>query len=89
MSGPVVVVVRNKIVESRRYVRSGAAVAPTYDELFPTIDGLFAIIDAAVRDGTRPLDVRYDPTHGYPTRIALGDPALDNPVYSVSELRPQ
>ena len=89
MSGPVVVTVRNGVVDSRQYVGSGAAVTTPYVSLFPGVDGLFAIIDDAVRSGTRPLVAQYHPTLGYPTRIELGDPAVDAPVYVVSDLQPQ
>lgn len=88
MSGPVVVTVRSGTVESRQYVRTGTAVTAQYADLFPTIDGLFAIIEEGMRDGTRPFLAYYDATLGYPTRIELGDPAVDAPVYSVTELRP-
>jgi len=89
MSGPVLVTVRNGVVESRQYVRSGAAVSDQYVAIFPGIDGLFAIIDDAVRNGTQPLKVEYDASLGYPTRIELGDPAVDAPVYIVSGLQPR
>ena len=84
MSGPVVVTVRNGVVTERRYAASGAAVVPTYAALFPAVEGLFALVDAGVRSGARPLDARYDPTFGYPTRVVVGDPATDAPVTSVS-----
>jgi len=83
MSGPVIVMVRNGVVESRQYTRSNAAVPAQYAELFPAVEGLFAIVDDAIRNGTTPLSVQYDLTLGFPTRIALGDPAADAPVYSV------
>ena len=86
MSGPVVVLVRNGVVESRRYVASGAEVSAAYAALFPTVDELFATIDAAVRSGVRPLAVQYDATLGYPTRVAIGDPAVDAPVTVISSL---
>jgi hypothetical protein len=89
MSGPVVVSVRAGVVESRQYVESGAAVAPQYAELFPAVEGLFALIDAGIRSGSRPLTARYDPALGYPTRFAIGDPATDAPLYTVSDLRPR
>src|SRR6187402_1432649 len=84
MSGPVIVTVRNGVVDSRQYVRSGAAVTASYVSLFPGVDGLFAIIEDAVQNRTSPLVVQYHPTLGYPTRIELGDPAVDAPVYVVS-----
>ena len=74
MSGPVVVTVRNGVLESQQYVRSGEAVTTSYASLFPGVDGLFAIIEDAVQNGTRPLVVQYHPTLGYPTR-PLSDPA--------------
>jgi hypothetical protein len=58
-----------------------------YARIFQSVDGLFAIIDQAIRDGTRPLTVRYHPTLGYPTRIELGDPAVDAPMYLVSDFQ--
>jgi hypothetical protein len=88
-SGPVIVTVRNGVVESRQYTPSGAAVAAQYAEIFPAVEGLFAIIDGAIRNGTKPLTVDYHPTLGYPTRIALGDPAVDAPLYLITDLRPR
>ena len=51
------------------------------------MEGLFTIIDDAIKNGTKPLTTQYDPTLGYPTRIALGDPAVDAPLYLVSDLQ--
>jgi hypothetical protein len=90
MSGPVVVTVRDGAVTARRYARTGATPAPQYAPAFPGVEGLFALVDAGVRDAsTRPREVRYDAALGYPTRIVLGDPATDAPVYTVSGLRPE
>lgn len=86
-SGPVTVVVRNGTVESRQYVSSGAGVSDQYADIFPAVEGLFKIIDAAIKNGTKPLTTQYDATLGFPTRIALGDPAVDAPLYLVSGLR--
>jgi hypothetical protein len=82
----VTVVVRNGAVESRRYVSSGATVSAEYAQVFPAVEGLFTLIDDAIRNGTKPLTTQYHPTLGYPTRIALGDPAVDAPLYLVSNL---
>ena len=86
-SGPVIVSVRDGVVESRRYAQTGASVTSQYATTFPAVEGLFALIDDAIARGTRPLTVQYDATLGYPTRIALGDPAVDAPLYLVSDLR--
>ena len=45
------------------------------------------IVADAIRNDTRSLSVQYDLTLGFPTRIALGDPAVDAPVYVMSDLR--
>ena len=89
MSGPVTVSVRNGVVESRQYVESGAAVPPQYVELFPTVEGLFALIEDGIRSDTRPLSAQYDATLGYPTRFSIGEPAADAPLYIVSEFQPR
>jgi len=89
MAGPVVVTVRNGTVESRSYVPSGAAVSSQYVGSFPAVEGLFALIEKAMRDGTKPLVAHYHPSLGYPTRIELGDPAVDAPMYLVSDLQPR
>ena len=88
-AGAVLVSVRNGVVESRAYQPSGTAVVPEYAALFPDVQGLFALIDAAIRNGTHPLEARYHPALGFPTRVALGDPAVDAPLYVVSEFRPR
>jgi hypothetical protein len=87
MAGPVTVLVRNGAVESRQYMSSGANVSAQYAQIFPAVEGLFSMIDDAIKAGTKPLTTQYDPTLGYPTRIALGDPAVDAPLYIVSDLR--
>jgi hypothetical protein len=87
-AGPVSVAVRNRVVVSRQYTPSGAAVTAQYADIFPAVEGLFAIIETAIANGAKPLSVEYHPTLGYPTRIALGDPAVDAPLYIVSDFLP-
>ena len=70
-SAPAVVEVTNGVVTSRHYVHTGEPVPPQYAGSFPTIDGLFEIIEAARRDRVARLDVTYDPTYGYPSRISI------------------
>ena len=70
-SGPVIVSVRDGVVESRTYVNSGAAVAPTYADYFPTIDGLFEMIEDARRQGAYAINVTYDPARGFPVFISI------------------
>jgi uncharacterized protein DUF6174 len=89
MMGPVVVTVRNGVVESRQYTTNGAAVPSEYAELFPPVDGLFGVIETARRDGAARLDVSYDPTFGYPVRIAIDWHAVhvdDEVTYEAKDL---
>jgi hypothetical protein len=85
MGGPVVVEVRNGVVESRHYVSTGASVDTAYAARFPTVEGLFTIVEQAANAGVSPVVVSYDATLGYPKRIQIGDPAVDGPVLTVSE----
>lgn len=88
--GPVLVTVRNGVAQSRQYTQTGGAVTTTRDDWFPTIEKLFSIIDAAIRDGIQPLDVTYDPTYGYPTRVFIGETASDGgEAYLASDLHIQ
>jgi hypothetical protein len=83
-SGSVRVTVKSKTVESRIYTSSGAAVTAQYASAFPSVEELFAMIDEAIRRGAS-VEVKYDPTLGYPTRFADGDPAVDAPLWVLSE----
>jgi len=69
--GPVIVSVRDGVVESRTYVNSGAAVAPTDADYFPTVDGLFEVIEDARRQGADAINATYDPTRGFPVVISI------------------
>ena len=84
-SGSVRVTVRAGAVESRVYVSSGAPVAAEYASAFPSVDELFVMIDDAIRRGGASVDVKYDPALGYPTRFAEGDPAVDAPLWVLSD----
>ena len=67
----VVIVVRGNVVENRTYSDNGAAVPAQYNDIFPTIDGMFAVIFNATDRNAARVDVAYDPAFGFPTRIAL------------------
>jgi hypothetical protein len=91
-SGPVVVTVQNGVVESRHYTRNGAAVPSRYDHLFPSVPGLFELVERARREGAAQLDVSYDPTFGYPTRIAIDWHAThvdEEETYTASDFVPR
>ncbi len=91
MSGPTLVIVRNGNVESRQYVANGEPVPAAFVNGFPSVDGLFEIIERALRYPAHRLDVDYDATLGYPLRIAIDydHPAVDDEVtYTTTELTP-
>jgi hypothetical protein len=90
MTGPVVVVVRDGVVASRSYAGSGAPVGASLAEHFPSVEEAFARIDAARRQNVARLVVRYDPTLGFPTEIAIDVDATmadDEVTYTLSDLR--
>ena len=49
----------------------GEPIDPEYAHLFPGVDGLFEIIDDALREGADRLDVEYDSATGTPIRIDI------------------
>ena len=69
-SGPARIEVRDDVVQSRTYTYDGAAVDPKFADAFPTMDGLFAIIEEAAAHG-QSVDATYDARYGYPRRIAI------------------
>jgi Family of unknown function (DUF6174) len=89
-AGPVLVTVRNGVAQSRQYTQTGAPVTGSLSERFPTVEGLFAVIDAAIRDRIQPMQVEYDPALGYPTRVFIGDTSADGgEAYFASDVHPQ
>ena len=68
------VTVTDDIVTSVRSVATGQPVPLTYR---PTIDGLFDLIDTEQRTRPDDLEVTYDATLGFPTRIKYGTPEND------------
>jgi len=76
---PVVVEVRGGLVASRVYEGTGLPVAPADAFWWPSIDGLFEIIQDALDRNADQVAVTYDPGRGYPTSgsidysLGLGD----------------
>ena len=90
-SGPVIVSVRDGVVESRTYVDNGAAVAPTDAGNFPTVDGLFEVIEDA-RQRADAIDVTYDPAFGFPAVISIDyirTSADDEITYRATSFQPR
>lgn len=71
MRGPVVITVQDGAVVSRVYVSTGSPVAAAYQSLFPPIEGVFNLVDEAIRQDVEQLDVDYHRTLGYPVNIAI------------------
>jgi len=63
--GPVRVWVLGNTAQERRYVEGGAVVNGPYADLFPTVEGLFEIIQEAI-PRAHELEVTYDPVSGVP-----------------------
>jgi hypothetical protein len=70
MAGPVVVEVRDKVIQLRRY-QTGAPVDPAYASLFMDVPGLFDIINEAITAKAAAISVRYNDHLGYPESIAI------------------
>ena len=68
--GPVVVEVRNGVVQQRRY-QTGTAVSPQFDDLFRPVPGLFELIHDAIHFPVAALAVRYDRFYGFPESIQI------------------
>lgn len=65
---PVTVVVRNGVIQSAKYVDTGAdAVA----EATYTVETLFGLIDDAIRRNAFDVTVRYDDALGFPVGISI------------------
>jgi hypothetical protein len=88
MVRPVIVTVRNGQVESRRYAETGVDVDPRLAEAFPTVDGLFAVIEGAIARHAERVEVAYDLTRGFPISITIDGAAGvadDESFYSVRD----
>lgn len=71
VQGPVEVVVRDGIVQSRRDVDANRPLDERIADAYPNVEGLFALVDAAHSAGAARVDVTFDPLRGYPRRIDL------------------
>lgn len=69
--GPVKVTGQDRVVEGRAYVSSGTAVDPELEELFPTVTGLFDLIEQAIEVAAFLIEVTYDPATGLPVDVFI------------------
>ena len=91
MTGPVVVTVHDGVVTARHYAATGAPVPPELADAFPSVNGLFARIAGARRQGAARIDVVYDPRFGHPVDIDIDvdvQVADEEIVYAVRDLTP-
>lgn len=68
---PVVVSVRNGVVESRKYEDTRADVPSQLANAYPTVEGLFALIDDAVARKADMITAAYDPDRGFPVQVSI------------------
>lgn len=69
--GPVVVEVRNDEIVARTYQETDESVSSTYSGLWPTMDGVFDIVQDAIDRDAHQLRVEYHPERGFPTMISI------------------
>jgi hypothetical protein len=90
-TNPVIIQVRQRSVLSVRYEDTGAAVDPSLLSLYPTVEGLFEIIENAIDQEAEVVQASYDPTLGYPTSITLDGSSMiadDEATLTASHLAP-
>lgn len=69
--GPVVVEVRDGEIAAQSYQETDQPVTSTYAGLWPTMDGVFDIVQDAIDRDAHQIRVEYDPQHGFPTSITI------------------
>lgn len=69
--GPVVVEVVGALAVNRTYSDSGEAVPAPLAEVFPSVDGLFDILEEALAQGAESVEVEWDETTGVPVHFFI------------------
>lgn len=64
--GPVRVRVENGAIVSRTYPQTGDTVRTAFADVFPTIDGLFDVLERAIEQDAADIQVTWDPDTGVP-----------------------
>ncbi|MGH7678980.1 MAG: DUF6174 domain-containing protein, partial [Gemmatimonadaceae bacterium] len=59
-AGPFVVTVRNGVVESRTYPQSNTSIPEHLADVFPSVEGLFVMIEHAINERWPVVTVTYD-----------------------------
>ena len=65
------VTVRNWTIVSREIESSGVAVPPSMAFYYPSIDGIFSIIQDAIDERADDISTRYDARYGFPTDVYI------------------
>ena len=65
------VTVTSDQVTDRTYIDSGEAVPALFQDLFPTVDGLFDVLRDAIERQAHRIDVTYDPISGVPLDVFI------------------
>ena len=68
---PVRIVVQNSVIQSMTIVSTGQPVPPTMAASYRTIDGLFGVIDDAIRRDAAQITATYSPTYGFPNEVFI------------------
>lgn len=63
------VTVRNDVVIAREIDGTSTPIPQSMAALYPSIDGLFIVIQDAIDSRAYQLDTRYDSTYGFPTDV--------------------
>ena len=69
--GPVRITVDGSRAVSRVYTGSGREVAVAFADLFPTVDGLFDVLEDALERSADRVDVTWDPVSGAPSSFFI------------------
>jgi hypothetical protein len=69
--GPVRVTVTGDDVTDRSYIDTGEPVPALFEDLFPTVDGLFDVLRDAIEREAHRIDVTYDPISGVPLDLFI------------------
>lgn len=70
------IVVSNDVIVNVSYVETNLTIPASEYAAYPTVDGLFDMIEKALADKVDSIEVEYDQTHDYPVHIAL------DPIYN-------
>jgi hypothetical protein len=70
-TAPVVVTVRGGVISGQRYAATGAPVATGNSQAYPDVDGLFTVVEDALRRHADHVSVTYDRQRGFPVSIRI------------------